>query len=108
VVPRLADWCTVDILDENQLLQRVAVVHVDPAKVAWAHELQKRYPPDPNATTGAYNIIRTNQGQYTPVFTQQMLDAIPDPEMKNIVIELGLSSIIQVPLVARGRALGVL
>jgi signal transduction histidine kinase len=108
VVPRLADWCTVDILDENHLLQRVAVVHINPAKVEWAHELQKRFPPDPKAATGVYNIIRTQKGQYTPVFTQEMMDAIRDPEIKNIVLELGLSSIIQVPLIARGRALGVL
>jgi PAS domain S-box-containing protein len=108
VVPRLADWCTVDILDEHQILQRVAVVHIDPAKVAWAHELQKRYPPDPNAPTGVYNVIRTSRPQYVPVFTQEMLDAVQDPERKKLVIELGLTSFVQVPLIARGHALGVL
>src|SRR5260370_20193326 len=47
VVPRLADWCSVDILGEDGMLHTLAVAHVDPAKVALAHELQRRYPPDP-------------------------------------------------------------
>ena len=29
--------------------EQVAVAHVDPEKVRWAHELQERYPPDPDA-----------------------------------------------------------
>ncbi len=108
IVPRLADWCSVDILDENQLLQRVAMVHVDPNKVAWGHEIHKRYPPDPNADGGVYRTIRTAQTIYVPAITQEMIDAVQDPELKKLVIDLGLASSIQVPLIARGRALGVL
>src|SRR5262245_763131 len=42
-VPHIADWCAVDLLAADGTLQRLAVTHVDPAKVAWAHELQRRY-----------------------------------------------------------------
>jgi GAF domain-containing protein len=35
-VPTLADWCTVDILDEEGSVDRLAVAHQDPTKVAWA------------------------------------------------------------------------
>src|ERR1043166_5217437 len=41
IVPRLADWCGVDILDEQGALQQVAVAHVDPEKVHWARELNR-------------------------------------------------------------------
>ena len=108
IVPRLADWCSVDILDENHRLQRVAMTHVDPSKVAWGHEIHKRYPPDPNAPGGVYSIIRNAQTLYTPVITQEMIDAVRDPDIRKLVIDLGLASSIQVPLIARGRALGVL
>ena len=37
-VPRLADWCAVDVLDGSEL-RRVAVVHADPAKVEFAKQL---------------------------------------------------------------------
>ena len=33
--------------------EQPAVAHIDPDKVRWARELQERYPPDPDAPTGA-------------------------------------------------------
>ena len=41
----LADWCTVDLLTEGQQIHRAAVAHRDPAMVARAQELQRKYPP---------------------------------------------------------------
>src|SRR3712207_7084504 len=41
-VPHLADWCAVDVLGEDGAIRRLAVAHVDPEKVAWAHELHER------------------------------------------------------------------
>ena len=37
-VPRLADWCAVDVVDGDGRLHRLAIAHVDPAKVeaVWA------------------------------------------------------------------------
>src|SRR5262249_44814267 len=47
-VPRIADWCAVDLLSEDgQTISRVTVAHEDPAKVEHARELQKKYPPTP-------------------------------------------------------------
>ena len=40
-VPDLADWCAVDMLDADGTLRRLTVVHIDPAKVALAHELYR-------------------------------------------------------------------
>ena len=52
-VPHFADWCAVDLLDEGGSLRRVAIAHVDPIKVELGDDLNRRYPPDPNAPTGA-------------------------------------------------------
>src|ERR687894_1205999 len=51
-VPRLADWCAIDIVEEDGSLERLAVEHEDPQKVQLAHELQERYLPDPEAPLG--------------------------------------------------------
>ena len=32
-VPRLADWCAVDVMDADGRLHRLAIAHADPAKV---------------------------------------------------------------------------
>ena len=108
LVPHLADWCAVDILDENNILQRVAAVHTDPKMVEWAHEVHKRFPPDPKASSGAYKVIHTNQAQYIPVITREMIAATPNPEQRELVLKLGLSSLIIVPLSARGHTFGTL
>jgi PAS domain S-box-containing protein len=107
VVPDLADWCAVDVLDENGDLQRLAVAHVDPAKVTWAHELWRRFPPDKRAPTGSYNIIRTGQTEYLPEITEEMLAPVTDPELLDIIHTIGFTSVITAPLTVRDRTLGV-
>ncbi len=108
-VPHIADWCSVDLLDAAGTLHRLAVVHVDPAKVAYAHELQRRYPPDREARSGAYNVVRTQQTEFYPAIPDHLLVAgARDPEHLVIIRELGLTAAITVPLVARGQILGVL
>lgn len=49
VVPRLADWAAVDVLEEDGSLKRGAIAHKEPEKVDWARRLQENYPSDPNA-----------------------------------------------------------
>jgi two-component system, sensor histidine kinase len=41
--PRLADMCAVDVMDEDGVIRRVALVHVDPAKEAIARELREQF-----------------------------------------------------------------
>ncbi len=51
-VPRIADWCGVDLVGENGEIRQVGVAHVDPAKVEFARELQRRYPTEADSATG--------------------------------------------------------
>jgi PAS domain S-box-containing protein len=108
-VPGVADWCTVDLLDENGALERLAVAHVDPEKVAWAHEMQARYPPDPNAPTGVYNVLRTGKSElYSHVTDEMLVAGARDDEYLHILREMGLSAVMIVPLAAHGRTLGAI
>ncbi len=108
-VPHIADWSSVDILDENGILQRLAVVHTDPEKVELAYELQRRFPPNPNATTGTYNVIRTGKSEFYPDISEELVAASTnDSEVISIIRQLGLKSSMTVPLLAHGRALGIL
>lgn len=108
VVPDLADWCSVDLLDGEGDLQRLAVAHVDPAKVEWAYELQRRFPPDKSAPSGAYNVVRTGQTEFIPEITPEMLAAVTDPELLQIIDAIGFTSVITAPLTVRDRTVGVL
>jgi len=107
-VPTFADWSAIDLLEDGKL-RRLAVAHVDPAKVRMAHELAERYPEDPESEMGAWNVIRTGESQLIPEITDDMLVAgAVDDEHLEIARALHLRSALTVPLVARGRVLGVL
>ncbi len=108
VVPEFADWSTIDLVDDG-VLRRLAVAHVDPEKVELAQELAERYPPDPDAPTGAWNVMRTGESEFIHELTDEMVDALEiEEEQKQLVRDLELRSAITVPLIARGRVLGVM
>lgn len=108
-VPRIADWCAVDMVAEDGSVQRLAVAHVDPAKIQTAIDLQERYPPDPTAETGLFAVLRTGQPEVLSEITDEMIEmSQADKELKSIIRELQLRSYMIVPLIARGRTLGAI
>ena len=107
-VPTFADWCAIDLVKDNRL-RRLAVAHVDPAKVEYAHELAERYPTDPDSPSGPWQVIRTGRSELIAEITDEMLVAAArDEEHLRIARELALHSAVTVPLMARGRTLGVI
>lgn len=107
-VPRFADWCAIDVV-EGARLNRVAVAHVDPAKVELAQAMQDRYPPDPNSPVGPWEVIRTARPLLIPEITDEMLVATAvDEEQLQIARDLKLRSALTVPLSARGKIFGVI
>lgn len=109
-VPTMADWCAVDIAEGDGSFSLVALAHVDPERVAWAYDLRRRFPIDPDDPSGVAAVFRTGVPELIPEITQEMFDAaaIEDPELIEVIERLQLSSVMLVPLIARGRTLGVL
>jgi PAS domain S-box-containing protein len=109
-VPQLADWCSIDMRGDDGAIERLTVAHQDPAKVAWAQELQKRFPPNPDEPQGAARVMRTGEPEFLPEIPQELLDnAVADnPELGKVIRELGLRSWLCVPLRAHGDVLGTL
>jgi PAS domain S-box-containing protein len=107
-VPRLADWCAVDLLEDGEL-RSMAVAHVDPAKLELARELQRRTRPDPQAAHGAAWVVRTGRSELLPDIPDDVLEAgVSDREALVLVRQLGLRSAVVVPLTAGGRTFGAL
>ena len=109
-VPRLGDWCSIHVLtDERSLIPAVEVAHVDPTMVAYARELQERFPYDPEAPTGVPFVIRTGETVFYPDITDDLIAQLDaTDEEREIVSRLALRSAIAVPLVKRGRILGAM
>jgi hypothetical protein len=105
VVPPLADLCTVAVVEPGAALRRVAVVVADPAKRALADALV-RLPLEYNATSGLPRAVRTGQTQLCATISATAPDPALSPEFARVQAALGVTSAIDVPLVARGRVIG--
>lgn len=108
-VPRLGDWCTIHFIGEPGTLPISEIAHVDSSKVEWVHDLQQRYPYDPNAASGVASVIRSGIPEFVHVdgeFIDAALSESPVPidEGRAIADQLQLTSMITVPLTTqRGR-----
>jgi PAS domain S-box-containing protein len=108
-VPELADWCSIDMRTPDGSVERLAVMHIDPEKVKWAHELHHRFPYDPNAPTGVAFVLRTGESEFFPHITEEMIHAsTSDPELLDIINEIGFTSVMTVPLKYSEKTFGAL
>jgi signal transduction histidine kinase len=106
-VPTIADWSAVDIVAPDGSLEQLAVAHVDPSKRELAKEWRRRWPPPPGAIS--YQVIRSRQPQIVSDITAAMIEAsTSDQEQRRVLCELGLRSVMVVPLMAGQEAIGTL
>jgi PAS domain S-box-containing protein len=110
-VPRLGDWCVIDVLEEDGTIARYAAAHANPERHELIQELRDRYPADPDASQGLPFTIRTGESQLIPEVTDEMFavgEVAQDEAHGRVLRELGFRSAIVVPLRARGRILGAI
>ncbi len=108
-VPRLADWCAIDLVEGegDGDLRRVVVTHRDPDRVRFAQTVHAAYPTD---RTGAlHRIASSGRPEFVPEISDAMLVAgANDARHLELLRSLGLRSFLAVPLRARDRSIGVL
>ena len=109
VVPAVADWCALDLLDEAGRLQRVALAHGDPEKRRLGEQLHERYPPDLDADEGLAAVLRSGTPILAPQITEEMVSSgAHDDEHRRLLLELGMRSALIVPLPVRDDTIGTL
>ena len=108
-VPHFADWCVVQLADEEGQPRRIAVAHRDADKLAWVLEASKDYPEHPDSPGSVASILRDGHTVYVPeITTEQVEAAARDERHLDLLRSLSLHSALSVPLVASGRNIGVL
>ncbi len=106
VVPSFADWCAVDVVNENGVLERASLAHENPEL---AREIMKRRPGGASGELTAEHVARTGKPQLITDFDQSLIDAlVPDPLSRAFFRSLRLRSFLRLPLKARGRTVGVI
>jgi signal transduction histidine kinase len=107
LVPRLADWCIVDVRDTLGPCRRLAIVHADPAREARAAALLGPWTPHPGRA-GVSRVVGTGERQVETTAAAAALLPRDDPACERLVTDLGLAGYVSVPLHAHARTLGAL
>ncbi len=108
-VPDIADWCGVDLVDDDGRRRQVVVAHPDPKKLALAERLREYEPPeiDPGAALGA--VLATGEPQLYADITAEMLElASQNEEHLSLLQAVGMRSVLVVAMRTGGRTVGAM
>lgn len=104
IVPLMADWCTVNLLNEGGTIERVAVAHRDQRKDALVEKLANIA--DANTMTG---VVHTGKAKLLPHLERSELSAnFPTEEGRALLEQLNPTSTMVLPIMSGGRVLGAL
>lgn len=109
-VTEIADWCTIELIDEHGEPQQVAVAHKDPTKVEWARQLREAQgPPDMTQTTGLPQVLRSGESEmYSRIPDEMIVAAAKSDEELKILREVGMSAAIIVPIIVKKKVRGAI
>ncbi len=103
LVPSLAKYCCIAILDDRQQIKDITVNHIDPEKLAFVQKLYDQYKDRASTTHGLQRLLQSGKAELVSTVSQSVLDTVRDnPDMLNVIQILELKSNMGVPLVARG------
>ena len=101
-VPSFADWVAVDIVTDDGSIQRLAVAHVDPTRVAYVQRIEEQYPTDHSRPQGVGEVIRTGRSQWMREIPAWLLEeSAIDERHLELIRALALRSAVIVPI--RGK-----
>lgn len=108
-VPEFADTASVDILGPDGAIERLIVEHHSTDKDAVLAEVEKHRPRSPKAKTIATRVLETGEIFFSAEVTAHTMDdLIENPEYRAAILQLGIASLISVPIANRGKTYGVL
>jgi signal transduction histidine kinase len=108
-VPFLADWCTVQVLDEDGELRPVGAAHVDPNKSRMLGQVLEREATTWKWRVAAGTVLGAGRALLIPEVTEEVLHQYGcEEELLDLIRRLGTRTAMMLPLRARGRAFGVI
>ena len=108
-LPALGAWCIVDVLEEGHAIRRLGIYHPDPEKQKLAEQLEATWTPERDDPFGAPAMLRDARTLFITDNIEATLAATAHtPENLHILRQLGIGSLLTVPLVARSRLLGAI
>ena len=114
VVPRFADWCVIRLVAEDGRVRRRRTAYGATALADVAEEMERYFAsenaPDVETAPGSIGIVlRTGQPMVVSHVTDEWLRTTAvDEHHRELVQRLGVVSLMHVPLLVRGRSVGMM
>ncbi|MDP8976061.1 MAG: SpoIIE family protein phosphatase [Actinomycetota bacterium] len=102
----LADWCTVVTLDDEGAPRRTAWATADPSCEEAVRAVTDQLPPGTGPEAHVGHAIATGRSQLVPRMSPDGLDVGRVHSAHALLRHVGLRSVMVVPMVGRGRAVG--
>jgi serine phosphatase RsbU (regulator of sigma subunit) len=108
-VPRVADWCAVDLFDADGQREPVAIAHSQPEKLEMAARLRAYEPERLEPDQGLGRVLSTGEALlYTEIPDDLLVGAAVDEEHLRLLRAVGMRAVLIVPLRIGRRTLGAL
>jgi PAS domain S-box-containing protein len=108
-VPGFADWCVVSIVEAHGRIVTVGHAHSDPEQQKVLDELLERYPLNWSSSSIDVSVLRSGQPELISDMPAAVLDAMAeDGPYRRLIDRLGPRSALSVPIVIRGKPVGVI
>ena len=101
LVPELADWVSIAARGENNLVYDNVVHHRDPERIGVAREVEL-FKARSNSFSEPSRLAADGTTVLLPDVTDEDMPAqVPDPELRELIAELGMGSALAVPIPGR-------
>jgi signal transduction histidine kinase len=108
-VPYFADWCAIDVAEDDGAFRRVAFTHADADRRQRGATLLGRFRPDPRCARGLGRVLQQRSVEWQADGAEPGALAVnADPRQQAAIAELGVRGYICVPMIVRERMLGVI
>lgn len=108
-VPRLADWCFVDLAEPDGTFRKVAIRCASTGNQAIGDELLRSYTPDTTRPHPIQQAYRTRHPELVSQVTDSWIQSrARDARHRELLRVMNLKSLMAIPLLARNQLLGVI
>ncbi|MGH2460289.1 MAG: GAF domain-containing protein [Chloroflexota bacterium] len=109
IVPHLADWCAIDLIDATGTIRRAEAVHRDSTRSQLLREAPDRLADGPGGPRSVSSVIRSGQAEVaSDVTDRDLFAAARESAQVHLLRAIGCRSYLCAPLVARGTTLGAI
>ncbi|HVT02835.1 MAG TPA: chemotaxis protein CheB [Thermoanaerobaculia bacterium] len=102
-----ADWCAVDLVNEDGSIRHLTVSHANPVLRDLALQFQQAAFREPERAPGAPQALRLRKSVLLTDIAESELSGVqPEAKITQLIGALGVRSLISVPLIVRDKVLG--